>query len=129
MSTTLAPPCRSAAPLLLGAALAFPMTAPAAPQGGLVSGDALYAQAMQAFRAGRFPDAYGRFVALADAGHAQAARHALWMCEHGPALFGSQWDCGPSQVEDWAGAAGAQARSPGCPATANTSRGAGHGRR
>ena len=61
--------------------------------------------ALQSFQLGRYPEAYGRFVALANAGHPGAARQALWMCEHGPALFGRQWDCGPQQVTDWAAAA------------------------
>jgi len=67
--------------------------------------DARHARALQSFQLGRYPEAYGRFVALANAGHPGAARQALWMCEHGPALFGRQWDCGPQQVTDWAAAA------------------------
>jgi hypothetical protein len=57
--------------------------------------DRLHGKAVESFRAGRFAEAYGRFVALAEAGHPASARYALWMCEHGPALFGSDWDCGP----------------------------------
>jgi len=68
--------------------------------------DQLHARAVQAFQSGRFPEAYGRFVALADAGHAASASQALWMCEHGLAKFGRDWDCAPHQVADWAVAAG-----------------------
>ncbi len=68
--------------------------------------DKLQAQALESFRSGRFPEAYGRFIMLAEAGHPAAARYALWMCEHGPELFGKDWDCAAEQVEDWARAAG-----------------------
>jgi hypothetical protein len=68
--------------------------------------DRAHARAVESFRVGRFPEAYGRFVALADAGHAPSARYALWMCEQGLALFGKDWDCTPQQVADWAKTAG-----------------------
>lgn len=73
------------------------------------TGDQLYARALAAFRAGRFPEAYGRFVGLAEAGHPASARYALLMCEHGLALFGKDWDCAPQEIEDWARAAGVPA--------------------
>lgn len=66
----------------------------------------LHAQALDSFRKGRFPEAYGRFVGLANAGHPASARYALWMCENGLALFGKDWDCAPHEVEGWAMAAG-----------------------
>lgn len=101
---------------LLGAALgavfsACLMTAGAPALAGgaaprAMSGEELYAEAANHFRHGRFPQAYGRFIALADAGHAPSARMALMMCEHGPTLFGRDWDCAPQQVEAWAAAAG-----------------------
>ncbi len=68
-----------------------------------------YAQAVDHFRQGRFPAAYGRFIHLADSGHAPSARHALWMCEQGLSLFGHEWDCAPEQVADWAALAGVAA--------------------
>lgn len=61
-----------------------------------------HAQAVDSFRRARFSEAYGRFIQLADAGHAPAARLALWMCEQGPELFGKDWDCTPDEVADWA---------------------------
>jgi hypothetical protein len=67
----------------------------------------MHARAVDLFRQGRFPQAYGRFVELANLQHPASARYALWMCEHGPALFGSQWDCAPHEVEDWARSASA----------------------
>ena len=69
----------------------------------------LHANALESFRQGRFSEAYGRFIALASGGHAASARYALWMCEHGPALFDKDWDCSQDDVDDWAGAAGVNA--------------------
>ncbi|WP_305751203.1 hypothetical protein [Leptothrix discophora] len=66
----------------------------------------MHARALDSFRQGRFPEAYGRFVDLANTGHPASARYALWMCEQGPALFGKEWDCAPHEAEDWARAAG-----------------------
>jgi len=66
----------------------------------------MHARAVESFRQGRFPEAYGRFIDLANAGHPASARYALWMCEQGPLLFGKDWDCAPHEVEDWARAAG-----------------------
>ncbi len=68
--------------------------------------DRMQARAVESFRAGRFPEAYGRFVELANLGHPPAARYALWMCEHGPSLFGKAWDCSPQEIGEWAAAAG-----------------------
>lgn len=64
-------------------------------------------RAIVLFRGGRFPEAYGRFVDLANAGHPASAEYALWMCARGPALFGSEWDCSPQEVTAWAKIAGA----------------------
>jgi hypothetical protein len=66
----------------------------------------MHARAVESFRQGRFPEAYGRFIDLANAGHPASARYALWMCEQGPALFGKDWDCAQYEAEDWATAAG-----------------------
>lgn len=68
--------------------------------------DRLQARAVESFRAGRFPEAYGRFVELANLGHPPAARYALWMCEHGMPLFGKAWDCSQQEIGEWAVAAG-----------------------
>lgn len=116
-----------AARLLLAAALVFPLPAVAGPEGRWMTGDELFAQAVQLFRAGRFPEAYGRFVALADAGHAKAALQALWMCENGPTIFGSHWDCAPHQVAAWTDVAHVPTR--GLARAGGTSSEAGHGKR
>lgn len=89
--------------LLLGAAVSHAGPVQPAPT---ALAERLHARALESFRAGRFPEAYGRFMGLANAGHPASARYALWMCEHGLALFGKDWDCAPHEVEDWALAAG-----------------------
>jgi hypothetical protein len=66
----------------------------------------LYAAAVDSFRGARYPEAFGRFVALADAGHAKSAGIALWMWQQGPELFGKDWDCSPDQLDDWSRLAG-----------------------
>lgn len=75
--------------------------------------DRMHDQALQSFRQARFAEAYGRFIALADVGHPASAKYALFMCEHGPTLFGNDWDCAPNEVEDWAQAAGIPAPNIG----------------
>lgn len=69
----------------------------------------MYARALDSFRQGRFPDAYGRFSTLANAGHPASALYALWMCDQGLPLFGRDWDCAPHEVEAWLRAAGPMA--------------------
>ena len=80
-----------------------------APKAQATLADRLHAKAVEMFRQGRFPEAYGRFIELANAGHPASARYALWMCEQGPALFGKEWDCAPHEIEDWARLSGAPA--------------------
>ena len=62
---------------------------------------ATYADAVRYFRERRYPAAYGRFVRLADAGHAPSAQMALLMYTNGLALFGSDWDATPDQQTHW----------------------------
>ena len=66
----------------------------------------LHANALTSFRQARFPEAYGRFIALADAGHAPSAEVALWMYQHGPSVFGKEWDSSQEQLTAWARLAG-----------------------
>ena len=66
----------------------------------------LHAKAVESFREARFPEAYGRFMSLADAGHAPAAEQALWMYRHGLTLFGREWDSTQEQLTAWARLAG-----------------------
>lgn len=66
----------------------------------------LHANAVASFRQARFSEAYGRVMALADAGHAPAADMALWMYLNGPTLFGKDWDSTQDQLTAWAQLAG-----------------------
>ncbi len=77
------------------APVAFAQPAPGA-------AERLHAQAVASFREARFSEAYGRFISLADAGHAPAAEQALWMYRHGPSLFGKDWDSTQEQLTAWA---------------------------
>ena len=69
----------------------------------------LHANALASTRQARFPDAYGRLIALADAGHAPAAELALWMYLHGPSVFGKERDSSQEQLTAWATLAGQSA--------------------
>ena len=62
----------------------------------------LHANALASFQKARFPEAYGRLIALADAGHAPAAELALWMYLNGPTVFSRDWDSTPEQLTAWA---------------------------
>ena len=89
------------------ALLALACHAPAAfAQSAPGAAERLHARAVASFREARFPEAYGRFMSLADAGHAPAAEQALWMYRHGPSLFGRDWDSTQEQLTAWARLAG-----------------------
>ena len=60
-----------------------------------------FADAAESLRAGRFAEAYGRWVTLADEGDVDAARIALVMHRFGPTVFGSQWDASVEQLAEW----------------------------
>ena len=98
--------------VLMALVLAPAATPMAAPPNDAVR---MHARAVELFRQGRFPEAYGRFIELANAGHPASARHALWMCEQGPTLFGSDWDCAPHELEEWARTAGVALPRNGMP--------------
>ncbi len=74
------------------------------------SAGALELAAQQAFRAQRYPAAYGRYVRLADAGHAPSAEMALFMLLNGPSLFASEWSASDSQQRCWNALAVSRAR-------------------
>lgn len=100
LATRSAPWRRLVLMALVLAPAATPMAAP------ITYAERMHARAVESFRQGRFPEAYGRFIDLANTGHPSSALYALWMCEQGLALFGRDWDCAPHEVEDWARAAG-----------------------
>jgi hypothetical protein len=66
----------------------------------------LHANALSSFRQGRFSEAYGRFISLADAGHGPSAELALWMYLRGMTVFGKDWDSTPEQLKAWSALAG-----------------------
>ena len=107
-------------------AVPVPMSAQSEPSAQL---DAAFGSAIASFRQGQFPDAYGRFIRLANLGHADAARYALLMCEHGLDLFGRDWDCAPHSIESWARVAGVAAPTIGMRHQGNTSSLSASGRR
>ena len=82
------------------ASLAALAAAPAA------AADDGFAAAMGAYDEGRHALAYDRLVALADAGHPEAARIALLMLRYGPRLYGVRLAATPTQVDRWLAAAG-----------------------
>lgn len=72
-----------------------------------------YEEAVSRFRAGEWADAYGRFIALANEGDADAARISLFMLSYGPKLHGSQWHALPHEIRRWQQlAASAAGRKP-----------------
>ena len=71
-------------------------------QSPATAGDRLHAEAVGSFQKARFSEAYGRFISLADGGHAPAAELALWMYLNGPSLFGTDWDSSQDQLTAWA---------------------------
>jgi len=83
------------------AALALFASLGTAAEPPLRTGDQLHVAGVKLFRQGRYAEAYGRFVALANGGHPASADYALWMCMNGPTLFGSDWDCSVDEVQDW----------------------------
>jgi hypothetical protein len=60
-----------------------------------------FADAAESLRIGRYAEAYGRFVRLADEGDVDAARIALVMHRFGPEVFGSAWDASVEQLAEW----------------------------
>lgn len=60
------------------------------------------AQAVASFRQAWFPDACGRFIHLADAGHAPSAEVALWMYLNRPTLFDHERDSHQDPLTAWA---------------------------
>jgi len=98
---------RLAALAILLVPASWPWAAPPPSHAEASYAERMHARALASFRQGRFPEAYGRFIDLANAGHVASARYALWMCEQGSALFGKDWDCTPHEADAWARAIGA----------------------
>lgn len=93
--------------LTLAAVFTLALQTPVAfAQSSVSVAEQLHGQALSSFRQARFPEAYGRFIMLADAGHAPSARMALWMYQNGPSVFGKDWDSSQEQLTAWAQLAG-----------------------
>ena len=60
-----------------------------------------FENAIALYRSGKWAGAYGRFCSLADAGHSEAARIALFMLRYGTPLYGSGWTASESQINGW----------------------------
>jgi hypothetical protein len=86
--------------LVMAAQLAAAVAAEAATRSPLAQHER-YAEAVQLFRQQRYAAAYGRFAAMADAGHLPSAQLALAMHAHGRELFGSDWSATPDQRRRW----------------------------
>lgn len=84
---------------------AFAQPAPSARLAPSVA-ERLHAKALASFRQARFPEAYGRFITSANAGHAPAAELARWMYLRGHAVFDQDWDSAQEQLTAWAELAG-----------------------
>lgn len=83
---------------LLGVASAAPAPATTANSAKL---ETMFTAAMTQYRQGKLAGAYGRFAALADQGHAEAARIALFMLRHGAQMYGSDWGASQPQIDRW----------------------------
>jgi hypothetical protein len=76
--------------------------------------DSEFDLAIKSYRAGRWSDAYGKLIPLANNGNAQAARIVLFMYAHGPLLYGTAWDASVEDIELWSRLSGERAaRQPG----------------
>ena len=97
---------RGSPSLTLGGILLFTVLSVAPALAGPVSAnDRAYAEAVAKFRSGHMSDAYGRFIVLAEAGDADAARIALFMYRFGPVLYGTHWDANSDELDYWTGLA------------------------
>ena len=76
-------------------------TATAATAADAAKSETVFTEAMAQYKQGKWSGAYGRFAALADKGHAEAARIALIMLRHGSTMYGSDWGASQPQVDRW----------------------------
>lgn len=86
---------------VLAALLLCAQATAATPAANAPSVQAAFDDAMDQYREGRWSAAYGRFAALADQGHAEAARIALLMLRYGARLYGHHWGASQPQINEW----------------------------
>ena len=84
--------------LALGLSLA-PGLAPAAPASADEVRTFEYARTL--YTQHRWSGAFGRFAALADRGHPEAAQIALFMLRHGAPLYQTAWSATQPQIAQW----------------------------
>jgi hypothetical protein len=77
-----------------GVATAAPSTSDSEP-------DARFQEAMLAYERNHWSLAFGLLAALADDGHAEAARIVLQMQRHGPMLYRSEFGTSAERIERW----------------------------
>jgi hypothetical protein len=68
--------------------------------------EAEFREAVRHYRAGHWSAAYGRLIVLANNGHRDAARMALFMHQYGPVLYETRWDASAEDVQLWTRTAG-----------------------
>lgn len=71
-------------------------------------GDRDFDAAVGSYRAGRYSEAFGRLLALAFTGDADASRIVLFMHQYGPQLYGAYWDLSPHDMAAFEEAGGAR---------------------
>ena len=86
---------------LLASLFAVHLLTATAPATASAKDDWAFNEAVEQYQRGRWADAYGRFIALANDGDRDAARIALFTLRYGPRLYGSHWDASPNDVEEW----------------------------
>jgi len=86
---------------VLAALLLCANAAAATPSVDAARFDAQFNEAMDLYSVGKWAGAYGRFAALADRGHAEAARIALLMLRYGSRLYGHDWGASQPQINQW----------------------------
>ena len=94
------PPTAATLKLINAVACALALAMPAAPihAGGH---EQLFQHAVHQYKAGRYSEAYGKFIELANHGDSDAAHIALFMHKYGPTLYGSWWDADPTDLAQW----------------------------
>lgn len=89
--------CRILMPILLAIVAGAAVAQPAAD--GAMARE--FDDALAAYDRNHWPDAYRAMSALAARGHPEAARIALQMWRHGPALYGRTFSADAAQVDAW----------------------------
>jgi len=71
------------------------------PSGSDPEVEAQFNDALDLFRASRWSAAYGLLSELAEQGHPDAARIALFMVYYGDRLFGTHWSASAEELAAW----------------------------